>query len=634
MLLSPLHRPLSPLRSPQQPPSDGRKPVAAASSSALASSTPTSPTSSRRSKKRPLDPSVWLVGFDSPTRAMVPLSREMDEAPHVAPFQRRPCPSDPSVALVASGLVAADGGKAMRDDQQQQQQQGHWQPPTSPSALTPSTPTVVVLGPDGGRLPLAEDEPNADGRRSPIWEPMDEDDATVPAAAAADPQQQDPLAGGRELYASRVLSAHACWAAAHAGEGGEGAMDLRSSVRSSGQIRISSGSSSAAGRPARGGTNKRSRSPSPTPTSSSPRAHRFRRSASSTSSTSSRTTPPAGGDLSQARPPAAPAVFLSTCTPALPLAADSGLLCPSPLVDDGNDDDDVEMTLPADEHTGDQSEVYASGSQATVQNEAVGAHTSVGWRRRRTAPAAPIDPAKIAHPPSDDDDRMADGKDTDSTPSPQPPPSALASSYPKAASRLQSLSHGLAALRTDRSSAGSSFSLTSSASSAGPDIGDGSALSPFPLTPGLYEPGTRGRERMAALMGLLPSPPSQRGSTSRWSGSTTPTATPAPPPDLVVGRTLDSPFRGRRPAVDSASLGRPQSQDANHLLHEPSLSRSLPTSSKISELGDVASDLVTHGSDTALGSQSVSPASRLSLRQRPNGRFVVDYVGPRDEQPW
>lgn len=273
--------------------------------------------------------------------------------------------------------------------------------------------------------------------------------------------------------------------------------------------------------------------------------------------------------------------------------------------------------------------------------EPVGAHTSVGWHRRQTTTAAPaaISMATVAvtgRNGADDDNLMTDVAELDAMtfPSRLPLSSTSSSSVPRPANRLQTLSSGLAALRTTRSPAGSSLASSSFDMSTKNDEHDvASTISPFFLTPGLHEPGTQGRERTAGSMGLLPSPPSQSQATAgQGKGLMSSAALWSCPAEE---RALQSPIRRRRAAVDMALSGqqRDQRQEVSHLQMDSLLSCSLPTTRRTSVYGDTVPDQSGLDHRKASGLRSVSPASRLSLRQKPNGQFIVDYVGPQDEPP-
>lgn len=117
--------------------------------------------------------------------------------------------------------------------------------------------------------------------------------------------------------------------------------------------------------------------------------------------------------------------------------------------------------------------------------------------------------------------------------------------------------------------------------------------SPLPL--GIYEPGTAGRERMAALMGLLPSPEPPTPRASRMA--------PRPPPSLLVERALDSPFQDEFPR---RAAGCSMMAPVDPLQVDP-LPPAPPT---------------------------VSYQDGVCLRRQANGHFIVEYIGPTGELPW
>lgn len=156
--------------------------------------------------------------------------------------------------------------------------------------------------------------------------------------------------------------------------------------------------------------------------------------------------------------------------------------------------------------------------------------------------------------------------------------------------RLQALASHLA-IRPPR---------TASGGPTAPPGAEGGPASPFALTPGIYEAGTAGRERMAALMGLLPTPTSTAGGPPH-SANHTPTpgvlqSTPVPVLDHPAQHpALDSPFDPRFPP--SARPPPPRRR-------------------------------------AFIDSQSSTLTASSGARRKPTGQLVVDYVGPTGELPW
>lgn len=118
--------------------------------------------------------------------------------------------------------------------------------------------------------------------------------------------------------------------------------------------------------------------------------------------------------------------------------------------------------------------------------------------------------------------------------------------------------------------------------------------SPLPL--GIYEPGTAGRERMAALMGLLPSPEPPATRAGRMAARVS--------SNLPLERALDSPFQNEFPRRTTMCL-------------------------TMAPVDPLQGELPVPPPPPA-----VSYQDGVCLRRQANGHFIVDYIGPTGELPW